>query len=153
MGLENREYYRDGRYSDHLPGWGLHFTPVVKYLILANVLVFLLQIFVTRSPEPPADWGARYEQAQAQLDKLEEAADKDGKTGTDREKQKEALRKARRALERMMTQAPGQRISVVQEWLALDPEKTILQGQVWRLLGCAFCHHRYAIWHILFNMV
>jgi hypothetical protein len=47
MGLENREYYRDGRYTSSISGWGLDFTPVVKYLIGANVIVFLLQILVT----------------------------------------------------------------------------------------------------------
>jgi hypothetical protein len=30
MGLENRDYYRDGSYTETLTGWGLDFTPVVK---------------------------------------------------------------------------------------------------------------------------
>ncbi len=46
MGLYNRDYYRN---TDHGDTWGLDaLTPVVKYLILANVAVFLLQIFVVR---------------------------------------------------------------------------------------------------------
>src|SRR3954449_13600005 len=52
MGLENREYYRDGSYTSRLAGWGIEpFTPVVKYLIIANVIIFLLQVFATRAPE------------------------------------------------------------------------------------------------------
>src|SRR5262249_33839799 len=39
-------------YTSRLAGWGMEpFAPVVKYLIILNVIVFLLQIFVTRSPE------------------------------------------------------------------------------------------------------
>src|SRR5207248_10466 len=45
------------------------------------------------------------------------------------------------------------RVSVVQEWFELDPEKTVRQGQVWRLVTCAFCHDRLAIWHIAVNMI
>ncbi len=44
------------------------------------------------------------------------------------------------------------RISVVQEWLQLETRK-VLRGQVWRLLTCAFCHDRTAIWHLVFNML
>ena len=48
MGFESRDYFRDGSYTDSLSGWGVDFTPVVKYLIIANVVVFLLQILLTR---------------------------------------------------------------------------------------------------------
>ena len=143
MGLESRHYFRDGRYSDSFSGWGLDFTPVVKKLIIANVVVFLLQIFFTR-PVPhqiPAD----FEEATKDL-----PADKDG---GDHEKSEEALRKARDRLEEMWERMPGSRASVVQEWFELDPKKTIQWGQVWRLLTCAFCHDRLSIWHILFNML
>ena len=51
MGLENREYYRDGRYTERLTGLGVDFTPVVKYLILANVLVYAAEE-ATRRPQP-----------------------------------------------------------------------------------------------------
>src|SRR5947207_2652552 len=49
MGLENRDYFRDGSYSESLADWGVDFTPVVKYLIIVNVVIFLLQIFITRA--------------------------------------------------------------------------------------------------------
>ena len=43
-------------------------------------------------------------------------------------------------------------ISVVQEWLELDPEK-VKKGQVWRIVTGAFCHDRFGVWHILFNLL
>ena len=49
MGLESRHYFRDGSYTNSFSGWGLDFTPIVKKLIIANVIVFLLQIFFTRA--------------------------------------------------------------------------------------------------------
>ena len=53
MGIENRDYTREGDYTGTLGGWGLdHISPVVKWLIAANVVVFLLQIFLTRAMTP-----------------------------------------------------------------------------------------------------
>ncbi len=159
MGLESRDYYRDGSYTKSLAGWGLEpLTPVVKYLIVTNVIVFLLQIFITRSVplEDPADLddetvGQQAEAAKARTPDPKGQKD-EGNEGA-REKQKEAARKARREMERLMNQFPSARVSVVQVWLELDPEKTFQQGQVWRLLTGAFCHAREMIWHILFNML
>ena len=61
MGIESRDYSRDGRYTASLSGWGRDLTPVVKYLIIANVVVFLLQILLTRTaterlPDFDASW-------------------------------------------------------------------------------------------------
>ncbi|MFT5128855.1 MAG: membrane associated rhomboid family serine protease, partial [Rhodothermales bacterium] len=42
--------------------------------------------------------------------------------------------------------------SVVEDWCALSPQKT-MRGQVWRLLTYAFCHSRFSVMHILFNML
>jgi membrane associated rhomboid family serine protease len=47
----------------------------------------------------------------------------------------------------------GEKVSVVEQWFKLDPRKTAYQGQVWRLITCAFCHERLSPWHILFNML
>ena len=142
MGLESRHYFRDGRYTDSFAGWGVDFTPVVKKLIIANVVVFLLQIFFTRPVlmQIPTD----FEEAE----KNRPADEKGGP-----EKQEEASRKAREAMEQMMERMPGARTSVVQEWFELEPEKTVYRGQLWRLLTSAFCHDRLGIWHILFNML
>ena len=47
MGIYNRDYYREGRSPSE--GWGLDgLTPAVKFLLMANIAVFLLQIFVVR---------------------------------------------------------------------------------------------------------
>jgi membrane associated rhomboid family serine protease len=59
MGIEGREYYRESsRYSDRLTGWGWQsIPPVCKWIILANIIVFLLQIFVSR-PAQLSDFNA-----------------------------------------------------------------------------------------------
>ena len=46
----------------------------------------------------------------------------------------------------------GRQVSVVQKWLELDSRK-VLQGQVWRVVTCGFCHNRMGIWHIVMNML
>jgi membrane associated rhomboid family serine protease len=152
MGLENRDYIRDGSYTASLADWGVDFTPVVKYLIIVNVVVFLLQIFITRAVPlnlPGLDGIER--------DSPKEAADgpagQEGNGAADRQQREEAVRKARELMEKMLNGLPVMRVSVVQEWLELSPGKTIEEGQLWRLVTCAFCHNRYAIWHILFNML
>ena len=48
MGFESRDYARDGSYTASLSAWGMDLTPVVKYLVVANVVVFLLQLLLTR---------------------------------------------------------------------------------------------------------
>ncbi len=162
MGLENRDYYRDGKYTESLTSLGLDFTPVVKYLILANVVVFLLQIFFVHTK--PLDVPEGIESVIAQLQAEEESSPKEAKGDRarapddkdekiDRQKQEEALRKYQREIERVMGDLPGTRVSPVQQWCELDPEKTVKQGQLWRLLTCAFCHSREAIMHIVFNMI
>ncbi len=162
MGLENRDYVRDGSYTAALTGFGVSFTPVVKYLIIANVIVFLLQIFVvrTRLPVLPDVFKAKLDQTAAQRAKDGTIAkndrdpdDEDDDAVIDPRQQEEVGRRARRVMEQLMSQMPGMRVSIVQEWFELDPHKTVYQGQVWRLVTCAFCHSRLAIWHILFNMV
>jgi membrane associated rhomboid family serine protease len=152
MGLENRDYFRDGSYTATLAAWGVDFTPVVKYLIIANVVVFVLQIFITRAApfELP---GLAPDQGELTEKVGDGAADEHGKGLPDREKGEETKRKAREIMEKMMSGLPGMRVSVVQEWLELSPDKTIMQGQIWRLVTCAFCHMRYGIWHIVFNML
>ena len=44
--------------------------------------------------------------------------------------------------------------SLVQDWLALDPDK-VMQGQIWRFITYAFCHETSSDLplHILFNML
>jgi membrane associated rhomboid family serine protease len=155
MGLESRDYARDGSYTASLSSWGMDLTPVVKWLVIMNVAVFLLQVFLTRSAPPQAgDFDGAFpdeEEATAEA----EPGDRTKAPGTpeERRKHEEAARKAREAMQRMMAHMPGMRTSVIQEWFELDPRKTVEQGQVWRLLTSTFCHDRYGLWHILFNML
>ena len=101
MGIANRDYFRQPPSSGGFFGWSPGTAIVCKRLILANVIVFLLQIFVTR-PMVPADLGSRF--------------------GDRGEKQRKALEEA---LESM-----GQaRVSIVEEWCQLDTAK-VLHGQI-----------------------
>src|SRR5437660_9781001 len=53
MGIYNRDYYRDPSAGRRGGTFGLDgLSPVVKWLIVANVAVFLLQIFIVRDPSP-----------------------------------------------------------------------------------------------------
>ncbi len=149
MGIYNRDYYRDSRPPSG--EWGISgLTPIVKYLLVANVAVFLLQIFVTREERvSPLESLRRYD---PELHKLWQEAEQDPKL-------KEALKKrypdmdwepSDPRLEALMMER--KQVSLVQEWLELDTQKVVYQGQVWRLLTCAFCHDRFGIWHIFVNM-
>jgi membrane associated rhomboid family serine protease len=79
--------------------------------------------------------------------------DKTASKADDRRERERNARKARRVMEEMMANLPGMRTSVIQEWFELSPKKTVEHGQIWRLLTSAFCHDRYGLWHILFNML
>src|SRR5260370_41738230 len=49
MGIESRDYYRRSHSGGAWADWGLYqMTPVVKYLIIANVVVFVLQLVWVR---------------------------------------------------------------------------------------------------------
>jgi membrane associated rhomboid family serine protease len=155
MGIESRDYSRDGRYTASLSGWGMDLTPVVKYLIIANVIVFLLQVVLTRPAAqrlPDVD-GLRPDDEETAPDTEAPTRKKIAVTAEDRETREKNARKAREAMEQMLTHMPGMRTSIVQEWFELSPKKTIEQGQIWRLVTSTFCHDRYGLWHILFNML
>lgn len=149
MGLESRDYARDGSYTASLSSWGMDLTPVVKYLVIANVAVFLLQMLLTRPaqfpPPDPDDVAAAREEAES------DAPARPGEAKAPRDRDLE-VRQARE-LERIAAMMHGQRTSLIQRWFELDPRKTVEQAQVWRLLTSAFCHDRYNLWHILFNML
>lgn len=124
MGLYSRDYYREISASP----WGFDGAPVVKWVIVLNVAAFLATILITRPP--------RVSERELE-DRF--AAQKDGERLT-RHEMEELFRAA-------------QRTSVVQEWGALDTEKVVYQGQVWRLVTSAFLHARESVFHILLNMI
>lgn len=150
MGIYNRDYYRE------LPtqgDWGLSgLTPVVKFLIIANIAVFLLQIFVVRqvrfSPlEQMRKWNP-------ELDKLMTQKEQEGPEAL------EAFKKEHPQLDEILSNKepdnlfqPTEKVSVIQEWFELDTGKVVRAGQIWRLLTHAFCHDRRFIFHILVNML
>jgi membrane associated rhomboid family serine protease len=43
--------------------------------------------------------------------------------------------------------------SSVTQWLEMDGQKVLKEGQIWRMLTYAFCHSHSSIFHILFNML
>ena len=142
MGLENRDYARAN--SDR-GGWStgnghsgsFQDWEFWKKIIAANVIVFLLQIFVTR-PATVQDW--------MPADRIQEFEEQpfieDG--SSDQISDIEQLR--------VLNAIPNQKISIFQDWFELDSSK-VIQGQIWRLVTCGFCHDRTAIWHLLFNML
>jgi membrane associated rhomboid family serine protease len=149
MGIENRDYIRNTR--SYAGDWGIDLTPVVKWIIIVNVAVFLLQMFWTR------------EQRRTPRDMLREANPKLYKRLVEAEQQGpeavEKLTKKYPGLERMNSDDPedafefgGTKTSVLQEWFELDSQK-VIHGQIWRLLTHAFCHDRMSPFHILFNMI
>ncbi|MEK6236309.1 MAG: rhomboid family intramembrane serine protease [Planctomycetales bacterium] len=128
MGIENRDYYREvpsDAGEDFLLGGGA--VPACKWLIIATVLVFLCQIFLTR-PWGPADFAPMFEGREKALDQL--SPDEFRLLGLGRP-------------------AP----SLVEDWLVLDANKVLRQGQVWRVLTHAFCHDRSFPWRLVVNML
>src|SRR5438270_8148514 len=149
MGIWNRDYYRDSSGHFGAGGWGLgELTPVVKYLIVANVAVFLLQIFIVREVRlSHLDQLRRYN---PNLDRVLTEKEEEGPEAV------EAFKKAHPAFDEPESDDesdpllnPPQKVSIVQEWLELDTRKVLRHGQVWRLLTHAFCHDRLGIFHIL----
>lgn len=123
MGLYSRDYYRELKTDSGIFGG----APVVKYIIIINVVVYLLQIFVV---EPPRISNRDF--------------------ATEIQSSKDHPLTAQEMNELLQDTAPK---PVLQKWLELDTNKVIRGGQVWRLLTHAFCHDRGSVFHILFNML
>src|SRR5262249_40287491 len=121
-------------------------TPMVKFLLLANIAIFLLQIFVVREVRiSPLERLRKYNPALDKMLSEKEKADP---------KAVEAFKKKLAPESEFDTFfVPPERISIVQEWFELATNKVVYGGQVWRLLTHAFCHDRHGLWHIFFNML
>lgn len=148
MGLYDRDYYRE--FNTGVDG----LTPVVKGLLVANIAVFLLQIFVTQDVRPSRLESLR--KINPKLDKLIAEKEAEGPEALDK------LKKDYPGLDKLLTEdeksldnlfLPTIKRSVVEEWCNLDTKKVVHEGQVWRLLTHAFCHDRFGIFHILLNMI
>ena len=155
MGFENRDYTREGDYTGTLAGWGLDYvSPVVKWLIAANVVVFLLQIFLTRAMTPADrdEWLGRLPREQRQF--YERARSEAEKQARQSPRNEPGDPDSLEMLDELPYGPFGMsRVSIVEEWLQLETRKVIFRGQVWRLVTYAFCHDRMGIWHLLLNMV
>jgi membrane associated rhomboid family serine protease len=170
MGIYTRDYYRHGSFGDSIP-------PVCKNLIIANVIVFLLQIFITR-PATMDDMQAtidRFKQmVQRQTPHLEKRSQKNKDSSaaakpkasstssstssesgdkTTHEAENNEPEEDLRSDENLAMANFLPRISIVEEWFQLEASKVVRYGQIWRLITCAFCHDRTSPWHIIFNML
>lgn len=165
MGIHDRDYSRDS--NSNRGGWGLDYiSPVVKGLIAANVVVFVLQIFAVRSATE-ADFQARWDQlpepTKAMYRGMEHEQDEPAgdeevpskekkKNGKMRDKPARAEPDRGPPPEWFYEGIGAERICIVHEWLDLKPS-LVIRGQVWRLLTHSFCHDRSGVIHILFNML
>src|SRR5687768_7054846 len=164
MGFQDRDYTREHSYTGAAGGWGLDFiSPMVKRLIVANVVIFVVQIFAVR-PATEDDYRARWNQQPKwikelerresrlsdELDKREpKATSTENKTAPPQTDAQEDSPPAGWIESQMLTE---ERVCIVHEWFDLKPS-LVLRGQVWRLLTYSFCHDRMGVFHILFNML
>src|SRR5262245_54697001 len=131
MGMQNRDWYKAnaaGRWSD----WGLYsLTPVVKYLIIANIVVFIAQVIWTREVQrTPLDQIRRCDR---ELDRLLRERGDDPETLEKLRKEYPELELVLDAKNLRPSFRHGERESIVQEWCELDTSK-VLRGQIWRVL-------------------
>ncbi len=163
MGFQDRDYTRESSYTGAAGGWGLDYiSPVVKGLIAANVVVFVLQIFAVR-PATEADFQARWDQM-PQRTKESYRREFGSREKEDEPQSKEAKKGDKSAQPKPAednSPPPGwieigllteERVCIIHEWFDLKPS-LVLRGQVWRLLTYSFCHDRMGVFHILFNML
>ena len=153
MGIYNRDYYKDMSAGRSGGTFGLDgLSPVVKWIIVANVAVFLLQIFIVREVRlSPLNW---LRQNDPDLDQLLEDKDENDPEVQDKlKKDYPAIYKSMEEMNKNKNLIPPMRVSILQEWLELDTKKVVFHGQLWRLLTHAFCHDRYGVFHIVFNML
>jgi len=170
MGFQDRDYTRESSYTQAAGGWGPgYISPVVKGLIVANVVVFILQIFAVR-PFTEADRQALWDQQSESSKRLYRQMDRyrDELLRKDEEKKDDGKQepKSGKATKESKVAEPdhgpppesfysefeGERICVIHEWFGLKPS-LVIRGQIWRLLTHAFCHDRSWFFHILFNML
>lgn len=132
MGFQDREYMRgSGPRGGFFEGVGGAFPPVIKWLLILNIAIFVLQLLLTR----PMQWRDVRERLPSEVvEELEGLSPEES-----------------RRLERTPI-GFGQRLSYVQEWFELDVQRAVFGGQIWRFVTYAFCHDRGGVWHILINM-
>lgn len=147
MGIQYRDYMRDGPSGGYSGGSGGR--DMVKTIIIANVIVFVLQVVLTRMPSE-AEVDRLVQNHLDQIDFQEQLEAYDVSPDSPEAQRLERYRRAQEAeLKRYFSSEP---IHIVSEWFNLDPRK-VLHGQIWRLTTYDFLHNPYEIWHLLFNML
>src|SRR5581483_9221489 len=109
------DYYRDWRSASGLDD----LTPVVKYLIFANIAVFILQIMIVREVRlSPEDMLRRQ---RPDIDEMLRQQEEDDPETAD-EPARDLQERRRRAIEQALKQMPlpTERVSIIQEWFQLD---------------------------------
>lgn len=141
MGIEDRDYVRNtgsgyggGSYTRMMGGGGM--PPVCKWILIANIAVFVAQLLITRKM-------TKEEVVQQYRDQIEYHMPE-----LSPEERQELLEDAARRATRHR-----ERASVVEEWFALKPKAATSGFQFWRFITSAFCHSRQSPWHILLNML
>jgi membrane associated rhomboid family serine protease len=148
MGIYNRDYYRESPPPAARLGLD-ELTPTVKFLLLANIIVFVLQVFLVREVHSsPLEKMRRY---MPQIDRLEQENPEAFEAW--KKQYEEQLEESKKKNPFLSLQQPAERVSLITEWFELDTRKVVFEGQVWRLLTHAFCHDRFHIWHIVVNML
>ena len=174
MGIENRDYFRGSRGGGTWDASG-SLPPTIKFLLIANGIVFLLQIFVTR-PATPVEPKLNDQLIQQSVQYRKDEHDVLMRRWVQRQKEKqeagdltvddesdpmpvlpsdEVLEAEARDQFRdidLPEFGVSPRESVIEELFELDVSKT-MKGQVWRLITCEFCHSRFSLLHIVFNML
>src|SRR5690349_7051581 len=121
MGIQNRDYYRRSNSTGSLADWGLYsLTPVVKYIIIANIAVFLLQFVTVHDSNLSALDILRKQDPE--LDKVLTEKGDDPATLEELKKDYPEIEFAMRQ-DRRHVRLPGQRVSYLQEWFELDSHK------------------------------
>ncbi|MFT5522744.1 MAG: membrane associated rhomboid family serine protease [Pirellulaceae bacterium] len=137
MGIENRDYFRESSNYSAFGGGGL--SPVCKWLMIITVVVYVAQIMIIRTPTP--------EDIQASADAQDEYIE------SIRNSERDGIPPDEKAIKAILrTMQPVGEVSIVEEWGELDTDK-VMQGQVWRLISCAFLHSQNDFLHIVFNML
>src|SRR5260370_9982182 len=139
MGIESRDYYRRSHSGGAWADWGLYqMTAVVKYMSIANVIVFLLQMFVVREVHQSA-LGFLRKQDQ-ELDRLVKEKGDDPAGLEEVKKDYPDLDKQIREINRNAKYFLVQRVSIVQEWLELDAHKVVYGRPGWPVVCPPFFH-------------
>ena len=145
MGYENRDYFRDGSYTRGGRGDFMSDAPMCKKILIVTAVVFLAQMFFTR-PARVADYQHQIDQIQLEIQEQELQYGEDAFYD-------DAGNPISSHFDPELFVSSAEPVSVVQDWLKLDTEKVLKKGQIWRLITSAFCHDRFGIMHILFNML